>query len=159
MVLPTPEQEIYDDRRNDDFMQRLNAALIKNEMLDEVKELTPQGLKKTFSRKKSRYVRSDGTQSAIPLLEDVNNTTIGNNLGNGMRIGMEMAGGPVVGFGIGYALDQWLGTTPWCMLTFIVLGIGAGFLSVYRLIKQEENPWIKGHNETLEQLDKRSKKR
>jgi F0F1-type ATP synthase assembly protein I len=158
MVLPTPEQENHDDRRNEDFMQRLNAALIKNEMLDEVKELTPQGLKKTFSRKKNRYVRSDGSHSHIPLLEETTSTPM-NGWGNGMRLGMEMAGGPIVGLGIGHMLDKWLDTEPLCLLVFLVLGLAAGFLNVYRMIKQEEDPWIKGHHEALEQLDKRPKKR
>ncbi len=46
-------------------------------------------------------------------------------------IGMHMVSGPAVGFGIGYALDAWLGTHPWCKLAFFIIGIGAGFLNVY----------------------------
>jgi ATP synthase protein I len=154
MVLPTPEQEAQDDRRNEDFMQRLNAALIKNEMLDQVKELTPEGLKKTFSPKKRRYVRSDGSHSRIPLLEENQNDQAIGGYGSGMRIGMEMAGGPIVGLGIGHLLDKWLNTSPLCLLIFLVLGLAAGFLNVYRLVKKEEDPWIKGHHEAQETLTK-----
>ena len=46
-------------------------------------------------------------------------------------IGLHMVSGPMVGFGIGYALDYWLGTGPWLKLVFLVIGIGAGFLNVY----------------------------
>ena len=46
-------------------------------------------------------------------------------------IGLHMVSGPLVGFGIGYALDWWLGTNPWFKLIFLVVGIGAGFLNVY----------------------------
>ena len=31
-------------------------------------------------------------------------------------------------FGIGFALDRWLGTTPWFMIVFMVLG-GVGFFA------------------------------
>lgn len=47
-------------------------------------------------------------------------------------IGLHMVSGPLVGFGIGYALDTYLGFHPWGKLIFLVIGIGAGFLNVYR---------------------------
>jgi len=38
--------------------------------------------------------------------------------------------------GIGYALDAWLGTSPWCLLAGLLLGIAVGFyelaLTVFR---------------------------
>lgn len=42
-------------------------------------------------------------------------------------IGLHLVSGPAVGFAIGYGLDRWLGTSPWCKLIFLVVGIGAGF--------------------------------
>ncbi len=47
-------------------------------------------------------------------------------------IGMHMVSGPIVGFAIGYGLDKWLGTSPWFLLAFFLIGIGAGFLNVYK---------------------------
>lgn len=47
-------------------------------------------------------------------------------------IGLHLVSGPAVGFGIGYGLDCWLATTPWCGLAFLFVGIGAGFLNVWR---------------------------
>lgn len=47
-------------------------------------------------------------------------------------IGLHLVSGPLVGFAIGYGLDYWLGTGPWCKLIFLVIGIAAGFLNVYR---------------------------
>ena len=35
--------------------------------------------------------------------------------------------------GVGWALDRWLGTKPWLMLTGIVLGAVAGFYQFIRL--------------------------
>ncbi|WP_165176315.1 AtpZ/AtpI family protein [Desulfovibrio sp. ZJ369] len=47
-------------------------------------------------------------------------------------IGLHLVSGPLVGFAIGYGLDYWLGTGPWGKLIFLVIGIAAGFLNVYR---------------------------
>lgn len=47
-------------------------------------------------------------------------------------IGLHLVSGPLVGFAIGYGLDAWLGTSPWCKIGFLLVGIGAGFLNVYR---------------------------
>lgn len=47
-------------------------------------------------------------------------------------IGLHLVSGPLVGFAIGYGLDVWLGTSPWCKIIFLLVGIGAGFLNVYR---------------------------
>ena len=46
-------------------------------------------------------------------------------------IGLHMVSGPLVGLAIGYFLDKWLETSPWCKLIFLFLGIGAGFFNVY----------------------------
>ncbi|MDH5772439.1 MAG: AtpZ/AtpI family protein [Rhodospirillaceae bacterium] len=48
------------------------------------------------------------------------------------RVGAELISALIVGVGIGWALDQWLGTKPWLMLVFFFLGAGAGILNVYR---------------------------
>ena len=47
-------------------------------------------------------------------------------------IGLHLVSGPLVGFTIGYGLDIWLGIAPWGKLLFLFIGIGAGFLNVYR---------------------------
>lgn len=47
-------------------------------------------------------------------------------------IGLHMVSGPLVGFAIGYGLDAWLGLAPWCGMIFFFIGIGAGFLNVWR---------------------------
>jgi ATP synthase protein I len=37
-----------------------------------------------------------------------------------------------VGLLIGYYLDKWLGTDPWLLITFLLLGIVSGFYSLLR---------------------------
>ena len=40
----------------------------------------------------------------------------------------------MIGYGIGVWLDKLFHTSPWLMLAFLLLGIGAGFLNVFRTI-------------------------
>lgn len=58
----------------------------------------------------------------------------GSMLGLAFRIGVEVASPLVVGTGIGYGLDRWLGTMPWFSLGMFVLGAGAGVANVYRAV-------------------------
>lgn len=53
-------------------------------------------------------------------------------VGQAFRIGAELISSLVVGTGIGWFLDDWLGTKPWFMIIFIFLGGAAGMLNVYR---------------------------
>lgn len=58
-------------------------------------------------------------------------------------IGLHLVSGPLVGVAIGYGLDLYFGVGPWCKLAFLFVGIGAGFLNVWRdtadLIRKLEN--------------------
>jgi ATP synthase protein I len=57
----------------------------------------------------------------------------GTALGFAWRVGLELVSALVVGVGIGYLLDRWLGTKPWLLILFFVLGSAAGILNVFRL--------------------------
>ena len=41
-----------------------------------------------------------------------------------------LTGGILVLGGLGYALDRWLGTSPWCLISGLVLGIVVGFYAL-----------------------------
>jgi len=41
----------------------------------------------------------------------------------------------VIGFGGGYLLDEWLGSTPWLSFLGFFLGLAAGILNVYRIMR------------------------
>jgi len=58
--------------------------------------------------------------------------TRGGGLSLAFRIGVELVAALIVGVGIGVLLDRWLGTAPWMLLLFFVLGGAAGILNVYR---------------------------
>jgi ATP synthase protein I len=52
--------------------------------------------------------------------------------GRGFRLSSEMVGGVLVGAGLGWLLDRWLGTSPWGLIVFLLLGFAAGILNVMR---------------------------
>lgn len=53
-------------------------------------------------------------------------------------LGIEMAVATVIGWGIGYWLDLQLGTYPWLMLLFLLLGVAAGFRGVFRAAREAQ---------------------
>ncbi len=55
-------------------------------------------------------------------------------LGMAMRIGVELVASLLVGVGIGWGLDYLLGTSPWLLLVFFVLGAVAGMMNIYRVM-------------------------
>lgn len=56
-------------------------------------------------------------------------------MGIAARITVELVVSVLVGAGIGYALDQWLNSTPWAMLVFLLFGGAAGVMNAYRAAK------------------------
>ena len=56
-------------------------------------------------------------------------------IGFAFRVGTDLVAGLVVGVGIGLLLDYWLGTKPWFLILFFLLGAAAGFLNVFRLVR------------------------
>lgn len=52
------------------------------------------------------------------------------------RMVIELVAGLGVGFGIGYGLDALLGTTPWLMVVFILLGFAAGVNVMLRTARE-----------------------
>lgn len=53
-------------------------------------------------------------------------------LGIALRVGVELVAGVVVGVAVGYGLDRWLGTAPWLLIVFFLLGTAGGMMNVWR---------------------------
>ena len=51
------------------------------------------------------------------------------------RVGVELVAATVVGAGLGYGLDRWLGTAPWFLIVGVFLGATAGILAIFRMAK------------------------
>jgi len=55
-------------------------------------------------------------------------------LGMAMRIGVELVAALLIGVGIGWGLDYLLGTGPWLLVVFFLLGSAAGMMNIYRVM-------------------------
>ena len=59
-------------------------------------------------------------------------------LGVGLRIATEIVAAIGVGVGVGLVLDRWLGSGPWLMLLFLMLGCAAAMFNVMRVAREME---------------------
>ena len=50
----------------------------------------------------------------------------------GFQLSSELVGGVIIGALIGWALDYWLGISPWGLIVFVLVGFIAGVLNVMR---------------------------
>lgn len=50
----------------------------------------------------------------------------------GFRMSTELVAGVIVGAGLGWLIDRWLGISPWGLIVFLLLGFAAGVLNVMR---------------------------
>jgi ATP synthase protein I len=53
-------------------------------------------------------------------------------LARGLRLSAEFVAGILVGAGVGWLLDRWLGTSPWGMFVLLLFGFAAGVLNMMR---------------------------
>ena len=77
----------------------------------------------------SRHVESGSSSKSDPSA-----------IARGFRLSTELVGGVAVGAFIGWALDKWLGTTPWGMIVFLLLGFAAGVINVMRAAGVSSGP-------------------
>jgi ATP synthase protein I len=57
-------------------------------------------------------------------------------LGALSTVGLSFVLAIVLGAAAGYYLDRWLGTGPWMFLLFVIFGLVAGILNVYRTVNR-----------------------
>ncbi|WP_299811160.1 AtpZ/AtpI family protein [uncultured Roseibium sp.] len=70
-----------------------------------------------------------------------------------MKLSSEFIAGILVGAGIGWVFDQWLGTSPLGLIVFLLLGFAAGVLNVLRSVGVAEQPDAKIQREKDVQKD------
>jgi ATP synthase protein I len=75
-----------------------------------------------------------GNESAAkpPPQQPVDRAGSSSALARGLRLSSELVAGVLVGAVIGWSLDHWVGTRPWGLIVFVLLGFVAGVLNVMR---------------------------
>lgn len=68
----------------------------------------------------------------------------GKAMGIAFRITTELVAGVFIGGVIGYFLDQWLGTVPFFLIVFLLLGIAAGLLNSVRAAQRMQKDITNG---------------
>ena len=68
--------------------------------------------------------------------EDGGRSGSGAAMALGFRIAVEMVVGVGVGGFIGWVLDKQLGTAPWLLVLFVVLGFSAAILNIIRMARR-----------------------
>jgi ATP synthase protein I len=56
----------------------------------------------------------------------------GSSLGQALRLSSEFVAGIIGGGVVGWVIDRFLGTSPWGLIVFLLLGFAAGILNVLR---------------------------
>jgi ATP synthase protein I len=56
----------------------------------------------------------------------------GTGVGQAFKLAIELVVGVVVGTGMGWVLDRQLGTAPWFLILFLLLGFAAGMSNLFR---------------------------
>ena len=64
--------------------------------------------------------------------DDVRSNAKASAYARGFRMSTELVAGVLVGGGLGWLLDRWLGISPWGLIVFLMLGFAAGVLNVMR---------------------------
>jgi ATP synthase protein I len=108
----------------------------------ELKLMAHERLKDLSRRiEQSRQARSGG---------DSSRREEGSALGLATRAITELVVGIAVAMGLGWVLDNWLGTKPWLMLVLMPFGFAAGVLNVMRLSKSKQAEELMGGKEDAE---------
>jgi ATP synthase protein I len=76
-----------------------------------------------------RHLRPDATSEQSQTEQPAADASA---MARGFRLSSELVAGVLVGAAIGWALDRWLGISPWGMIVFLLLGFAAGVLNVMR---------------------------
>ncbi len=61
-------------------------------------------------------------------------------VGKALELGIQFGGCVVVGVGLGYYLDRWLGTTPLLLFVFMLFGFAAGVRTLFRFAQASSAP-------------------
>ena len=95
-------------------------------------ELTPAD-REAFKRRTEALGKhlDEVKQRQVPMSREEQQAR-GSAMGQAFKISVELVAGVGVGGFIGWAIDRQLGTKPWLLMVFLVLGFAAGMLNTIR---------------------------
>ncbi|MGL4242698.1 MAG: AtpZ/AtpI family protein [Beijerinckiaceae bacterium] len=105
-------------------------------------EGTDEELKARLDRLSSA-IRTETTEAADARAGSDSSSSAqvtGKAMGLGFRVASELLAGVLVGGGIGWAIDRWLGSAPFGLIVMLLFGMAAGFWNVYRLAVRPTGP-------------------
>ena len=105
--------------------------------MDEPSVGPPEGQGPSFEERLKAAREKQGFDAA-PKKEGGGMSWAERPLAMAFRVAGELVAALVVGVAIGWWLDRLLGTTPWLLVLFLVLGFAAGILNVWRLMAPNE---------------------
>jgi len=76
--------------------------------------------------------------------------------GTASTMGLHIVSSIVVGLVIGYYLDEWLGTKPWMLMIWFLLGVVAGFKLVFQEFRKLQRRQEKQQHGSLKQEGNKS---
>jgi ATP synthase protein I len=85
-----------------------------------------------LTRRRRRLEAALASREAKSPRGDEQKATGSAGYGQALRLSSEFIAAVVVGAGIGWVLDLWVGTSPWGLIVFLLLGFAAGVLNVMR---------------------------
>jgi ATP synthase protein I len=69
-------------------------------------------------------------RGGVMLRRLIKDKSVRESIASASVVGLNLVSATFVGLFIGWWLDKWLDTKPWLLLTFLILGIAAGFKNV-----------------------------
>jgi ATP synthase protein I len=105
-----------------------------------VPETEDEALKARLERLASALEDRRTREPHRTALDEASANTTGRAFSLGIRVLSEFIAGIIAGGGIGWLLDDWLGTRPVFLLVFMTLGIITGFWNVYRIAAKPTGP-------------------
>lgn len=106
----------------------------------QVPENDDEALKARLERLASALEDRRTREPRRTALDEASANTTGRAFSLGIRVLSEFIAGIIAGGGIGWLLDDWLGTRPVFLLVFMTLGIVTGFWNVYRIAAKPTGP-------------------
>ncbi|MBX7145760.1 MAG: AtpZ/AtpI family protein [Alphaproteobacteria bacterium] len=85
-------------------------------------------------KKKLNQARRQQKDLSDPNQQPESLPGLGSSMALALRFAIELVAGLIVGGALGWFLDDWLGTKPWLMILFFILGFFAGMINIVKVL-------------------------